>query len=382
MKNLTTHLRQLTAAFSLSLIVTTGIHAEEQKNLQLDEPSLSNLHLEYGKVITRRVSASTPVTGAIQLDTTRVHDVVPRISGIISKDYRALGDVVKTGDPLVQLESQQYALALIKYFEAEHEMEHSVKSYSREKSLVEKKVSSPELLLKAEHDYRIAQITHTASLQLLKLLHLPESELHRLLNQVDHADLTKHLITAPADGVIIKKEVRLGSDVKPDQMLLTIADLSQLWVDIKVPIREAGSLKLGSLVKISTAIDQRSATAKVIYVAAVADALTRTILVRAVLNNKKGAWRPGTAVSVQINDSLAKQSGSSLAVPQNAVFDIEGSKAVFVKEGKGKFRLTAIRAGANDGEFTQILSGLTADQSVVTRNVVQLKAHFMMLGEE
>ncbi len=368
-------------AFTARVQAAEEVKEKKESIIQINGESLVNLNLEFGKVINRPVSAATPVSGAIQLDATRVYDVVPRISGIVSKDYQALGDVIKAGDSLLQIESQEYALALIKYFEAEHEMEHATKSYSREQSLVEKKVSSSELLLKAEHDYRIAQINHTASLQILKLLHLPESELHRLLNQVDHADLTKYEISSPADGVIIKKEVRLGSDVKPDQMLFTIADLSHLWVDIKVPIREAGSVKVGSNVDLSTAIDQRSATAKVIYVAPIADDVTRTILVRAELDNIKGTWRPGTAVSVQLRDSSSDNS-SALAVPLNAVFDIEGAKAVFVQKAKDKFQLVTVKTGASDGEFVRILSGLKKDDTVVSRNVVQLKAQFMMQGDE
>ncbi|MFK5923514.1 MAG: efflux RND transporter periplasmic adaptor subunit [Verrucomicrobiota bacterium] len=368
-------------AFSARVHAAEEVKAKKEAIIQISGESLVNLNLEFGKVINRPVSAATPVSGAIQLDATRVYDVVPRISGVVSKDYRALGDVMKAGDSLLQIESQEYALALIKYFEAEHEMEHSVESFTREQSLVEKKVSSPELLLQAQHDYRIAQINHTASLQILKLLHLPESELHRLLNQVDHADLTKYEISSPAGGVIIKKEVRLGSDVKPDQMLFTIADLSHLWVDIKVPIRAAGSVKVGSSVDLSTAIDQRSATAKVIYVAPIADDVTRTILVRAELDNIKGTWRPGTAVSVQVRDSSSDDS-SALAVARNAVFDIEGAKAVFVQKGKDKFQLITVKTGASDGEFIRILSGLKKGDTVVSRNVVQLKAQFMMQGDE
>jgi cobalt-zinc-cadmium efflux system membrane fusion protein len=366
------------------LLAADETQGQNQPTIQIPSQALANLQLEFGQVEPRPVSASTPVTGTIQLDSTRVYDVVPRISGIVAKDYHSLGDKMKTGEPLLQLESKELAAALIKYFESEHELEHATKSYSREKSLVEKKVSSSELLLTAEHDYRIAQINHTASLQLLKLLHFPEAELHRLLIQVDHADLTLYDLPSPAEGIIINKEVRLGSDVKPDQVLYTVADLSQLWVDIQVPIREAGSLRLGATVDLSTAIDQRSASAKVIYVASVADDLTRTILARAALDNKDGSWRPGTPVTIQLRDpaeSLDDKGSPPIAVPSGAVFDIENEKAVFVQVSQDSFRMTPVKIGADDGKFIRILSGLKTGDTVVTRNVVQLKAQVMMKGE-
>ncbi len=367
--------------------ITAADKTEEKNNpsFQITAEAVANLRLEYGQVESRPVSASTPVTGTIQLDASRVYDVVPRISGIVAKDHRSLGDVVKTGDALLDLESQELASALIRYFEAENEMEHATESYSREKTLVEKKVSSSELLLTAEHDFRISRINHTASLQLLKLLHYPEAELHRLLNQMDHANLTGFKLTSPADGIIIKKEVRLGSDVKPDQVLFTIADLSRLWVDIQVPIRAASSLGSGAMVGLSTAIDQRSASAKVIYVAPVADDITRTILVRAVLENKDKSWRPGTAVTVQLRDSgdpSLRPSSSSLAVPSGAVFDIEGAKAVFIKVSQDSFRLAPVKIGVNDGKHVRILAGLKIGDTVVTKNVVQLKGHYLMQGEQ
>ncbi len=372
------------------LPVSGGFSADrtQQQNgptIQVSPQALENLRLEFGQAAPRPVSASTPVTGTIQLDATRVHDVVPRISGIVAQDYHALGDRMKTGEPLLLLESKELAASLIEYFESEHKLEHATKSYSREKSLVEKKVSSSELLLKAEHEYRIARINHTASLQLLKLLHFPEAELHRLLEQIDHADLTRYDLPSPADGVIIHKEVRLGSEVKPDQVLYTVADLSQLWVDIQVPIREAGTLRVGASVDLSTAIEQRSATAKIIYIAPVADNLTRTILARAVLDNKDGSWRPGTPVTIQLRNPGGSPDGGDsppLAVPSGAVFDMENGKAVFVKVSQHSFRLVPVDIGADDGSFIGILSGLKAGDTVVTRNVVQLKAQLMMQGED
>lgn len=384
-------LRQIIPLLLCGLFPTAGLLAADEAQgqnhpaIQISPQALANLQLEFGQVEPRPVSASTPVTGTIQLDSTRVYDVVPRISGIVAKDYHSLGDKMKTGEPLLQLESQELAAALVKYFESEHEMEHATKSYSREKSLVEKKVSSSELLHTAEHDYRIARINHTASLQLLKLLHFPEAELHRLLAQIDHADLTLYELPSPTDGIIINKEVRLGSEVKPDQVLYTVADLSQLWVDIQVPIREAGSLRIGATVGLSTAIDQRSASAQVIYIAPIADDLTRTVLARAALDNKDGSWRPGTPVTIQLrdpSDSLAGKDSPSLAVPSGAVFDIESEKAVFVKVSPGSFRMTPVKIGADDGKFIRILAGLKPGDTVVTRNVVQLKAHVMMQGED
>lgn len=365
------------------LFATDEAPGQNGSAIQIPPQAMANLQLEFGQVESRPVSASTPVTGTIQLDSTRVYDVVPRISGIVAKDYHSLGDRMKTGEPLLQLESKELAAALIEYFESEHEMEHATESYSREKSLVEKKASSSELLLTAEHDYSIARINHTASLQLLKLLHFPEAELHRLLEQIDHADLTQYDLPSPADGIIIKKDVRLGSDVKPDQVLYTVADLSQLWVDIQVPIREAGSLRIGATVDLSTAIDQRSASAKVIYIAPMADDLTRTVLARASLDNQDGAWRPGTPVTIQLRDSADPLDGKDsppLAVPSGAVFDIESGKAVFVKVSDDSFRMTPVKIGANDGKFIRVISGLKTGDTVVTQNVVQLKAHFMMQG--
>ena len=78
-------------------LLSIGLFAadkESEKNnqvVQIPAESVSNLRLEYSQVESRPVAASTPVTGTIQYDSTKVYDVVPRISGIVAKDHRSLG---------------------------------------------------------------------------------------------------------------------------------------------------------------------------------------------------------------------------------------------------------------------------------------------------
>jgi cobalt-zinc-cadmium efflux system membrane fusion protein len=70
-----------------------------------------------------------------------------------------------------------------------------------------------------------------------------------------------------------------------------------------------------------------------------------------------------------------------LSVPASALVDLNGGKAVFVREGETSFRPVPVQVGEGDGETTPIISGIEAGQTVVASNAAQLKGHLEMTKE-
>jgi cobalt-zinc-cadmium efflux system membrane fusion protein len=82
--------------------------------------------------------------------------------------------------------------------------------------------------------------------------------------------------------------------------------------------------------------------------------------------------RPGQAVSVRIYTRDA-QTSAGVTVPEEAIQTVEGREVVFVRTAKG-FKAVAVIVGQRGGGRAQVTSGLTAGQSIATRNAFLLKA--------
>ena len=345
---------------------------------ELESTAIENLQLEFSNAEPRPVGEAVRAPGVVRLNEKRVVEVAARIHGVVEEDLQTLGATVKKGDKLFKLESAELSEDITTYVDAEQAMAFAHTALDQEKKLFEKNLSSREQLQAKELAFQQAVAEHARALQPLKLLHFNEGTIHQYLNNVGAGNYTTLEVEAPEAGEVIEKSVRRGAAVEPEEMLYTIADLSELWVDFHVSLREVGQLREGMEVAVASSISDQQGTASISYVAPIADEASRTVLVRAVLKNEGRAWRPGTPVVV----SVAGDGNAVLSVPVSALVDFEGGKAVFVRQDETGFAPTPVKVGRNDGKVAEVISGLEAGQSVVSRNAAQLKGHLEMTAEE
>lgn len=346
---------------------------------ELSAEAVTNLQLGFALAEPRPVARTISATGTIRLDETRVVDVVPRIAGLVADDHQTLGALVAKGDPLFTLESAELAETLTAYVDAEQAMTFAHTALDQEKKLFERNLSSKENLQARELDFQKAVAGHARALQPLKLLHFDEGSIHQYLINVGASNYTTLKVTAPEAGEVIEKSVRRGSAVEPAEKLYTIADLSELWVDFHVSLRDAAHLKPGQAGTVESSVTRGlTSEAEIAYVSPVADEATRTVLIRATLPNRERLWRPGTPVTVSVQ---AGSGDAVLSVPSSALVDFQSGKAVFVRKGETGFLPVPVEIGESDGSVTRILSGLEAGQSVVSTNAAQLKGHLEMTHE-
>lgn len=358
-------------------------HALAGEAFELSPEAVANLQLQFAKVEPRSLSRVVKATGTVRLDERHVIEIVPRIAGVVEKDHQALGAVVAKGDSLFKLQSAELATNLTAYVDAEQAMTFAHTALEQEKQLFERNLSSKETLQARELDFQKALAEHTRALQPLKLLHFDEGSIHQYLTNVGSGDYTSLDVTAPETGEIIEKSVRLGAAVEPDEKLYTIANLSELWVDFHVSLRDAAILMSGQVATVESSVTRgQKSEGKVIYVAPLADEATRTVLVRATLPNGERSWRPGTPVTVSaIASSNGETDDTILSVPSTALVDYDGGKAVFVRNGETTFQALPVEIGESDGRVTRIVSGLDAGQTVVSLNAAQLKGHLEMTNQ-
>jgi membrane fusion protein, heavy metal efflux system len=180
-------------------------------------------------------------------------------------------------------------------------------------------------------------------------------------------------LRAPFAGTILTKHITLGEMVPADAMVFVIADLRTIWVDLQVHLNELSSIKNGQPVTISAGGRLPKAQDAIDYLDPTINPKTRTALARIVLPNPSGTWRPGLFVSADI--TLEKTS-TNPTVDKSSIQYLEDKPCVFVLHG-GQFEPRFLTLGRSNPRYVEIVSGLEAGETIVTKNSFRLKAEFM-----
>lgn len=169
---------------------------------------------------------------------------------------------------------------------------------------------------------------------------------------------------APQSGVLENLYIREGFFVKPGTMLLSIGDLSEVWVEAEVFERQASLVKNGTPVSMTLDyLPGKTWQGQVDYVYPTLDAKTRTIKVRLRFKNELGEFKPNMFAQVIIHTS---SDDTSLLVPKEALIRTGNQDRVVLALGDGSFKSIAVTVGSFDHEHVQILSGLAVGDEVVS----------------
>lgn len=176
-------------------------------------------------------------------------------------------------------------------------------------------------------------------------------------------------ITAPFSGVITKKMVDLGSVIGPGTPLFEITDISSLKLTVSVPERDIMKFKLGQSVDIKVDIyGDRSFTGKVSNISVQADK-SHNFKVQITVQNSKRELMAGMYGSASITNT---KSITALSIPRKALIGSSKNPQVYVIRN-GKAILTSFNAGTSDGEYIEVINGLTETDRIVVKGQVNLQ---------
>jgi len=291
----------------------------------------------------RELTRTARGSGVVVPDETRVRRVQTKISGWVEKLYvNATGQAVRAGQPLLALYSPELLATqeeLLRAREAAGRFSQS--------SLPEVRRGGEELL--------------TAARRRLELLDVPPSTIARL-EQTGVAQRTVTL-TAPVSGYVTGKEIFEGQQVQPGMDLLTVTDLSRVWVEADFFEYESRDLRLGARASVSLPYDPGARlTGRVTFVYPTVDPQSRTLKARLEFPNPGLALKPG--MYVDVTPDLGAQSG--IVVPDSAVIDTGVRQVVFVQQG-GTFEPREVRIGSRANGKAVVLSGIAEGERVAVR---------------
>ncbi len=183
-------------------------------------------------------------------------------------------------------------------------------------------------------------------------------------------------IRAQLAGVVLERDVAPGEFVSTDRPILTIGNLSTVWVDLDVYRRDFAHLARGQRVEVDAEDGRPPAEATISYLAPIGAENTQTLVARAVLANGDGRWRPGQFVSAQVR---VREVAAAVAVPSGAVQRIGEWQVVFVVVDD-VFEARPVALGARDDAFVEVLSGLEAGERIAVSGSFILKAELGKSG--
>ena len=216
----------------------------------------------------------------------------------------------------------------------------------------------------------------------LKLWKLSEKQ----INAIESAGKVQEYfpVFATVSGTVTHKMVEEGDYVKQGQPLYKIANFNTVWAEFDAYENQIALLKEGQTIKITTnAYRNKVFDAKISFIDPLLNSVTRTIVVRAVLNNKNDKFKPGMFVEGTI-EGIQSGSKSAVTVPATAVLWTGKRSVVYVKTKPNEpvFEMREVLLGNTNGESYTILEGLANGDEVVTNGTFTVDAAAQLQGKK
>jgi len=172
----------------------------------------------------------------------------------------------------------------------------------------------------------------------------------------------RYVLTAPIDGVVAELGVREGVAVAPGTTLFRIAGLQKIWAVAEIPEAQAVRLARGQKAKAVLQADaSQSFDGTLDEILPEINATTRTLKARFEVDNKNGKLTPGMLLRLQV----AGPASTRLVVPSEAVIRTGRRAVVIVRKADGAFEPRDVSLGADAGDDTEVVSGLSEGDQVV-----------------
>ena len=347
-------------------------HAEEGKEgehkdegvdaVQLDSAGIAAAQIRLAPATSMQTSG-LPVTGTITYSANRVSHIGARADGRIIRMMADVGARVRGGQVMAILESPEVGRTRAEEHQAEALVRIANENYQRERRLEQQGISSRKELLDAEADLRRAQAELQSARARLQAL------------GASHGNGSQFAVTAPFAGVVVARDASLGEMAGPSTNLFTVADLSQVWIELDVFERDLSRVSVGQRVDVTTAAYSGTTfPGRIVYVGDILDPEKRTVRARVEIQNPRGMLKPGMFANALIQ--VGGGGPPMVVVPQDAVQQLEGRAVVFIAgDQPGEFRAQPVETGQTlDGARVEIKSGITAGQQVVVSGAFALRS--------
>jgi len=341
-------------------------HAEAEighgknRDVTLTPQQISNAGIEVVSPTVGGNGGAITLPALLESDPQATRIVAATVPGRIVELRQNLGDSVKRGETLAVLESREAAGLQAEVQRADASVGLARATLSRDEALY----------AKGFRPLREVEISRAAARQAEVALRLAREQVSASGQRGNRYN--RIVIAAPISGRVISRKASLGQNFAADAAdteLFRIARLDQLSVTLSLSPADAGRVRPGMTVQVTT--PGRSQSARIGFVSPALDAETRQVPAIAMLDNRNGQWRAGEPVSASIQ--LPGTGDGAIRVPLTAVQTVEGQSVLFVRTDTG-FRAVPVMLGRQDGAMVVAIGGLTGRERIASANSFTLKS--------
>lgn len=345
----------------------------EGEALKLTDAEIAAAGIKVEEVAEQEVHNHIAVTATIQPNRDKLAHVAPRVSGRIIKVSANLGQQVKQGQALAQIDSIELGEAHSSYLQAESEARLAQANFARIDNLYSEQIVPQKDYLSARAENEKAKTALRAARDKLRMLGVAPVE--------SSSAVSGFALTAPFSGIIIEKDAVLGELAQPDKSLFTVADLSVVWIEADLYEKDLGRVVSGAEAVVTVAAYlNETFKGHLTYISSTVDKETRTVKVRVEVHNPGGRLKPEMFANAAITTA---GSAKAIVVPAEAVVLMQGISSVFVRDADG-FEPRSVELGEKLSHGVVIKSGLTSGESVVVGGAYAIKARALksLIGDE
>ena len=332
---------------------------------------------------TTSMTQELQAAGTVQAIDSSIAHIRPLTRGRLQDVLVKVGDRVSASQVLAQMDSIEAGELLTQYNSAQADLQRLKIQFAAQQRQVERNRRLAEIGAVPQKEYE-SSLAEQQGLQ--EGIRAQESTIAGLAARLrrfgitdpsgDAAPMTA--IRAPFAGVIIHVAAAPGDVVESGAELLSVADLSTVYVQAQVYEKDLGQVRVGQTASII--IDSYPGehfSGRVASISDLIDPQTRTAAVRCRVANPAGRLKLDMLATVQLPTSLKR---AALSVPADAVQDIEGRTVVFVRASPSSFSVREVETGSSAGGRIEITRGLKDGEPVVSKGAFAVKS--VLLGKE
>jgi cobalt-zinc-cadmium efflux system membrane fusion protein len=308
--------------------------------------------------------------------------VLTPFSGRVTRLIAKVGDQVKRGDPLLEIDSPEQVPPQNEFIAAQS-ARNKARSQLNLAQIVEKRArdlyegkaapfkdlqQAEAQLAAAQSDMRSTETAFEAARIRLRILGHANAEISELEQKGAISRVTR--ITAPIDGTVISRKVGPGQHVKSDsaEALYVIADVSTMWLKAQIFEQDIAFVRIGQEIEAKVAAaPNRTFTARIANIGSASDLTTRRIMVRSEIGNPDGVLKSEMFATFKIE--IAEPSVTP-AVPIDAVIREADLATVWVQTEPMLFKRRVVDIGIQQNGLTQVRRGLAVGEQVISRGAI------------
>jgi membrane fusion protein, heavy metal efflux system len=305
--------------------------------------------------------------GTVDFNAEHVAAIGTRLRGLVTRVSKFEGDAVKANEVLAHVESAELGEAQANVSMLDAERGAAELNAQREAKLAERSLTTAREAEIAAVEAKKAGLLLGAAQQKVAALGGSSRLKHERM-------LGAHAVLSPIAGTVVERNVAPGQFVEGQLVAFKVANLDHLWIELDVfernlmrvnvgdraelrPLSGTSDTLVGRVAKVASRIDQETHSAKV----------------RIEVENQDRKLRVGQAVQAAIHSGGGAHAKLPI-VPTAAITFVDGKPTVFVSAGPSAVRVIGVQLGANDGDETEIVTGLKENDEIVTEGAFALKS--------